>query len=82
MTDIKWQEPPADGRTGHAAFQSTLEALRSNPGRWALVAEGVSASRAHTIKSKPGYEATVRKSATGNGGKYDLYARFVGEEPA
>lgn len=80
MANIKWQEPPADGRSGE--FHGILQELKAHPGRWALIAEGVSASRSTTIKRTPGYEATVRKSKQGNGSKYDLYARFVGEVAA
>lgn len=78
MTEIKWQEPPTDGRSGDANLTRVLAELRANPGRWALVYEGVHASRASYIKARPGFEATSRKSATVQR-RCDIYARYVGE---
>lgn len=89
MTKIKWADPPADGRGRRRSthWAEVADALRANPGKWALVAESASPSTAQNIKrgtyvafADEGFEAVSRKSPTGKGS--DIYARFVGGESA
>ena len=83
MTDIKWQEPPTDGRI-RGQWEKVAAALRGRPGEWALVRERADASQAIRIKratipafSPAGsFEAVSRKREDG---KFDVYARYVGE---
>lgn len=85
MSEIKWQEPPADGRS-RGAWDKTAKALKERPGQWALVRENADPSHATRIKHgtlpcfmpRGSFEATVRKA---DGGKWDIYARYVGEGP-
>ncbi len=82
MTEIKWEEPPTDGRT-KADVGAIARALRERPGEWAKVHEGItSATAAQRIKRGHGswspegaFEAVSRKS----GDRIDVYARYVGE---
>jgi hypothetical protein len=43
---MKWEEPPAETRDGGrgSKWRTTLEELRQHPGKWARVADGVSAA--------------------------------------
>lgn len=83
MTDLKWQDPPQDPRgrkPGHGRWKMVADELRSRPGEWALVLVG-SASNVQRIKRGedsmgPGFDATSRRRPDG---KFDVYARFVGE---
>lgn len=85
---VKFKNPPRQsghGRPrGASRHPAIAEALRGRPGRWALVMEGVASSNATNIKQGTNaayapagdFEATVHKRPDG---KYDIYARFVGE---
>ena len=85
MTEIKWQEPPASahGRSS-SKWRDIFTALAERPGEWALVAEDAPLSTSSNIKRgtlggpefrRGDFEATARKRP---GGKYDIYARYVG----
>lgn len=81
MTDIKWQEPPADARRV-GKWEAVAEELRARPNEWALVHTGAAAA-VRSIKTgqyrgmTPGdFEAVGRSRPDG---KTDVYARFVGE---
>lgn len=86
MSEIKWQEPPADAR-GRDKWGPVADELRAQPGRWALVAEGVSASmstafkRGRIIAFQPAgsFEAVTRNVVDG---RADIYARYVGKSDA
>lgn len=92
MTDIKWQEPPSDGRERHGKWEPVADRLRSRPGAWALIAEGVSASlRSNLVRGnmkafRPAgsFEAVSRNPRSGQSGArvVDIYARYVGEDVA
>ena len=87
-TTIVWADPPpkAGGhRSDGATFpRATEDALRAHPGRWALVAKGVSLSSPGWLSaSRPGFEFTSRSAGLGYPkGRGDLYARFVGDAEA
>lgn len=83
MDDIKWAEPPPPrrnelNRRGHGRTQKFVAQLREHPGQWAQYQpdEPHWASNATHIKAiDPHVEAVVRKRPDG---KYDVYARWVG----
>lgn len=80
MSDIIWQDPPADGRSARRSKHDEFRAaLRGNPGRWALLGNR-SPAVAYTFRRSDlwnGFEIAVRNVKSGRG---DVYARFVGDE--
>ena len=68
--DIAWENPPARG--GPGKFDGVRDALKANPGRWALVKSYSTQQNAYSVGwtcFKPhGFEITTR------GG--DLYVRW------
>jgi hypothetical protein len=86
VSGVEFVDPP-DHRTwrrGPSAKHVTIaKALRAVPGAWALVQTGVTRSMAVWISKGRGtayrpagsFEATARM----NGDRYDIYARYVGE---
>lgn len=84
MVDLKWEEPPPDGRgrSGEES-QAIADELRRRPGRWAVVKEydSVPSAGAYAGQIRNGvtrawqpegaFEAVSRK------GK--VYARYIGE---
>lgn len=82
---VKFEEPPVTrgGRTESPRNREIAEALRKNPGAWALVAKGEKndglAVRIRTGKAKSfaegTWEATSRRNEEDT---IDIYARFVG----
>ena len=89
MSDIKFQDPPPANRSKHSRVARTdwrrvADALAERPGQWALVAEGYHREAVQQIKQgelsafRPvgAFDATAR--SRGNG-KFDIYARFIGE---
>jgi hypothetical protein len=90
MVDIKWEEPPKQllGR-GRTNWSEIASALKSNPDKWAVVAENVSAStgthirygRLKAFEPSGAFEARVsgaHSSASGRAEK--IYARYVGSK--
>ena len=84
---IQWEDPTPIRRRGRSPFltAAVLDALRSNPGRWAKV---------HTIKAgssigtnwrrrfgPEGFEFTQRR-LTDDGDSSAIYARYVGKAVA
>jgi hypothetical protein len=77
VTAVKWQDPPSAPRYN---WDSIAEELRSNPGQWALVAEGYSTNackamtrRGMQIRSHRLTGLHRREQA------YDIYAMFPGD---
>lgn len=82
MSDIVWQDPPATVSVGRrGCVDRFVEALRANPGRWALYSADMSANIASQQQRKhPGTEWTTRtlpKPAPRH--RAAIYARWVGE---
>lgn len=81
MTDIKWENPPADGRS---RWTEIFAELRKRPNEWALVREEAPVSTASQIKkgllgnSRPG-EFEARSVHGDNPSRGKIYARYVGE---
>jgi hypothetical protein len=78
---IQWKNPPAAPKQEYKLADDTqqiIEALRSNPGEWALIKEDVNPNVTTSWKKRPGFEAKSSKIGKTNG-KYDVYARYVGE---
>jgi hypothetical protein len=89
MEELKFIDPPRDARAGKSPHQSFADALKSRPGEWALIAESSpSPALAGNIKrgrllayNPPGaFEAVTRRTA--ESGRFDIYARYVGGDPA
>lgn len=81
---LKWETPEEDNRgrkPGTGRWVEIAEALKSNPGEWALVAEDEWVQSARQSLIPRGCEITCRGvniSAMGKAEK--IYARYVGEE--
>lgn len=84
---VKFEAPPASkgGRAESPRNREIAEALRTNPGEWALVAEAEKndglAVRIRTGKAKSfadgTWEATSRRN---DDDTINIYARFVGDK--
>lgn len=80
--EIVWTDPPRsthpdpDSRVDRRSF---VDALPARPGEWALYPATVSAASTASVyrRNFPGTEWTARKRADG---RYDVYARWVGEQ--
>lgn len=84
---VKFEEPPVTkgGRTESPRNREIAEALRKNPGAWALVAENEKndglAVRIRTGKAKSFAEGTWEATSRRNDEDgIDIYARFVGDQ--
>ena len=83
---VKFQDPPktTGGRGSRGKHLEIASELRGRPGEWALVMEGVAGSSPTMIRTGAiraytpagAFDATARKRPDG---KFDVYARFVGE---
>lgn len=77
---IQWQNPPARPKQAHTpGTENTaiIEALKQNPGQWALIKTDTYPSVTTWWKNRPGFEARSSKVGKDNG-KWDVYARYVG----
>lgn len=79
---MRWEDPPEDGRKTRTRQPSKwipiAQELKSNPGRWALIADDKSHGY-HIYARKQmgaGFEVITRKGAT----RRNVYARYVGED--
>lgn len=73
---MKWQDPPRSER-GPARSQEMDEMadeLKRNPGRWALIREGVAIGSSSAAYKRRGLETAFRQRP-GDPGRWDLYAR-------
>jgi hypothetical protein len=84
MSDIVWEDPPEARHGGLSRFlsENTLQQLRSNPGRWAMVRTGPAEDRGKIsswlygfVRRNPGFEG---KERTANG-MTRCYMRYVPE---
>ena len=86
---IRWEEPPEHGnkRAAKLKYQDLADALRAEPKRWAVVAEGITTGTAGGMASRirrgqgpfgpaGSFEARVIGPPGGQG---VLYARYVGK---
>lgn len=72
---INWEEPPLESRT--KKWDELAYALRSNPGRWAKIAENKSAGYANPLKKRGDFEFKLVTANLGyKRGYMDVYARF------
>lgn len=86
---LKFQDPPARGNNG-SHHEEMAKALRSEPGRWALLAEAASSNALATnikggaikaYRPSGSFESTTRSVKTADGKQYfDIYARFIGDD--
>lgn len=82
----KWQEPDRIKSQGLKNWAEVADELKTNPQRWALVAENVSTGMAGNLRKgrvsafrpSANWEFTTRENAEGRVGK--LFARYIGEE--
>jgi hypothetical protein len=70
MVEIVWQDPPSRGGKG---YEQIIEALKQNPGKWALVNPKWKTSAAPAAFRQHGCEATTRKNDDGK--TWSFYAR-------
>lgn len=79
--ELQWKTPPARPKQEYKLGdenQAISEALMQNPGNWALIKEDTYPSITTWWKNRPGFEAKSSKVGKTNG-KWDVYARYVGE---
>jgi hypothetical protein len=87
VNEIKWEDPPPDGRS--TQWSEVTDQLRARPGSWAIVAVRRSIGSASDICEKfktarqspafapaGSFEAVTRKVD----GEYRVYARYLGGE--
>lgn len=83
---IEWKEPPppnpgggARGPKRRSKWRAVADALRDNPGVWALIATTerppTFSASASVLNAGRGFETTSRKVGPG---QFDTYARYVG----
>lgn len=88
MVELTWEEPPQQllGR-GRTNWSEIADALRSNPEKWAVVAENVSAStgthirygRLKAFAPSGAFEARVSGARADDSGRASkVYARYIG----
>jgi hypothetical protein len=78
--EINWSNPPAKKSSRHGEF---VDALKANPGAWALWRTDTYASSVYTLaKTYEGLEArTVSKGKNEKGTSlFDIYVRYIGVE--
>lgn len=88
MSEIEWAEPPtAPNEPGR--WTAVADELRANPGRWAKIKVDASdTTLAHRIKHgavvgfRPAGAFEARSVSWASDGKrrFDIYARYVGEQ--
>lgn len=64
------------GHSTAAQIEAEVRELKANPGKWALVREGMASTGATMPWKERGCEATSRKDANG---RVDVWARWTGE---
>ena len=81
MTDeVKWTEPPPSRKGKRTTkYQSQIDELMANPGKWALVISGKTAASGRPFQ-KAGCEVTTRTIDGQPKNIVDIYARFP-EQP-
>lgn len=83
--EITWEDPPAEApsRSCWGKRAAFLEALRTNPGRWAVypfttLAPSSAVNAAHRFRGEPGCEALVRRVD----GERRVYVRYTAPDGA
>lgn len=83
MTEVIWQEPPARsiGKTRKPGrLQLIAIELRKNPGRWALVQDGVVYSTVQPTFQGKQYERAYRNYVEDGKKLRRIYVRYIGEQ--
>ena len=87
MSEIEWADPPTNGRSSQDWAEVAFQ-LRANPQRWAKVRSAAKSPTTAT-QIKQGVLSAFRpagafesRTARAEGGRWDIYARFVGEDGA
>lgn len=89
---LNFADPPPRRRRPKYMTPEVCAELRANPGRWALLAAGVTPSARQAVREwcirHPGYEMTQRSAGSGpypegavqsEGPVFDIYVRWAGE---
>lgn len=72
---IEFKSPPPKGPRKTQGQRELEESLRSNPGKWALVAKNTYPTKGKKYEDDPEYE--LRRVFLGNN-RYDIYMRYMG----
>lgn len=80
MTELVWQDPPPR-RTDLDSYASEIEALKTNPGKWALITKTWKTTAAPAAFKQAGCEVTVRRNRGTAAKTWTVYARFPLAEP-
>ncbi|AYN59042.1 hypothetical protein PBI_RYAN_52 [Arthrobacter phage Ryan] len=75
MVEIIWQDPPPRKAGAQGAYAQLIEALKKNPGRWALVSKDWKTSSPPAAFRQAGCEATCRRNADKK--SWSIYARYA-----
>lgn len=79
MVEIEWQDPPARAAGRGNDYSSTIDALKANPGKWALVIKDWKTTAAPAAFRQAGCEATTRRNADKK--TWSVYVRFPQAAP-
>lgn len=79
MVEIKWQDPPAKNTGRGNDYSKTIETLKANPGKWALVISDWKTTAAPAAFRQAGCEATTRRNADKK--TWSVFVRYPVKEP-
>jgi hypothetical protein len=74
MAELLWQDPPPKHSNRGNDYSATIEELKANPGKWALVLPEWKTSAAPAAFRQAGCEATTRQNKDKKA--YSVYARY------
>lgn len=74
MTELVWQDPPPRRKDANS-YAAEIEALKANPGKWALITKDWKTSSAPSAFKQAGCETTSRRNP-GTDKSFSVYARF------
>lgn len=79
MAEISWQDPPAKNTGRGNDYSKTIETLKANPGKWALVIKDWKTTAAPAAFRQAGCEATTRRNADRK--TWSVYVRYPEAAP-
>jgi hypothetical protein len=85
MVAVEWAELPPDGRlspTRDSVYDEFRDALRANPGRWAILKANASQGYSGNLRKMTvwqGFEITTRRLPNDAANRRTVFARFIGD---
>lgn len=75
MVELKWQDPPSRIKKPRTSiYADVIQALKANPGKWALITDDWRATSAPAAFRQAKCEATTRRNDDGK--RWSVWARF------